>query len=172
MEQPLKPKREKSPEKALASLQMLCARREYSSGDALRLMERWGVKPLARRKVLEALVHDRFIDDKRYAEAFVREKSRLNGWGSHKIRHALRLKGVDGTLIEQALEMLQPEETEGRLRQLLEQKRPHIKAKDRYDLRSKLIRFALSRGYGYHEAVEGADQLLSSEEPLCDTFFD
>uniref|UniRef100_UPI004056FF9D regulatory protein RecX n=1 Tax=Alistipes sp. TaxID=1872444 RepID=UPI004056FF9D len=160
MEQPLKPKPQKSPEKALASLQMLCARREYSSGDALRLMERWGVEPLARRKVLEALVRDRFIDDARYAEAFVREKSRLNGWGSHKIRQGLRLKGVAPALIEQALEMLRPEETEGRLRQLLEQKRPHLKAKDRYDLRSKLIRFALSRGYGYSMVSEQIDQLL------------
>lgn len=73
-------KRDKTPEQAYAALIRLCARSEKSSGDALRLMQRWGVEPSARQGVLQKLLADRFIDDNRYAEAFVRDKIRLSGW--------------------------------------------------------------------------------------------
>ena len=36
--------------------------------------------------MLQKLLADRFIDDNRYAEAFVRDKIRLSGWGARKIR--------------------------------------------------------------------------------------
>ena len=67
-------KRDKTPEQAYAALIRLCARSEKSSGDALRLMQRWGVEPSARQGVLQKLLADRFIHDNRYAEAFVRDK--------------------------------------------------------------------------------------------------
>ena len=79
----------------------LCARSEKSSGDALRLMQRWGVEPSARQGVLQKLLADRFIDDNRYAEAFVRDKIRLSGWGARKIRTSLRLKGIAAAIIDE-----------------------------------------------------------------------
>lgn len=72
--------RTKTPEQALAALMRLCARAERSEEDARRLMTRWGVAPADRERVLERLRRDRFIDDARYAEAFVREKINLSGW--------------------------------------------------------------------------------------------
>ena len=75
-------KRDKTPEQAYAALIRLCARSEKSSGDALRLMQRWGVEPSARQGVLQKLLADRFIDDNRYAEAFVRDKIRLSGFAT------------------------------------------------------------------------------------------
>ena len=86
--------RTKTPEQALAALMRLCARAERSEEDARRLMTRWGVAPADRERVLERLRRDRFIDDARYAEAFVRDKIRLSGWGARKIRTSLRLKGI------------------------------------------------------------------------------
>ena len=78
---PKKPARTKTPEQALAQLMRLCARAEKSESDARRLMRGWGLDDRAAAEVLDRLVHDRFIDDARYAGAFVREKMRLSGWG-------------------------------------------------------------------------------------------
>ena len=69
MKQPTK----KSKEQALESLMRLCARAERSSGDAMRLMARWGVASSDRHEVLQRLLSERFIDDRRYAEAYIRE---------------------------------------------------------------------------------------------------
>lgn len=81
-------RRTKTPDQALASLMRLCARAEKSEGDARRLMRGWGLNDGDAERVLARLVNDRFIDDSRYAGAFVREKMRLSGWGEYKIRAA------------------------------------------------------------------------------------
>ena len=99
----LKKKRTKTPDEALASLMRLCARAEKSEGDARRLMRGWGLAERDAQQVLDRLLRDRFIDDNRYAEAFVREKLRLSGWGEYKIRTALQRKGVRKETIDAAL---------------------------------------------------------------------
>ena len=71
----------KNAEQALASLMRYAARAERSSGDAMRLMHTWGVPEADRRRSLDRLMAERFIDDERFAEAFVRDKRRLSGWG-------------------------------------------------------------------------------------------
>ena len=53
-------KRDKTPQQALQSLMRMCARSERSSGDALRLMKRWGVADDEAKKVLARLQADRF----------------------------------------------------------------------------------------------------------------
>ena len=82
-------KREKTAYEALASLMRLCARAERSSGDALRLMQNWGVSKNEQQEVLQRLINERFIDDRRYAEAFVREKIQLSAVVILYFPHAL-----------------------------------------------------------------------------------
>ena len=71
----------KTAQQALQSLMRLCSRSEKSTGDALRLMRTWGVPEAEQRGVLDKLIADRYIDNRRYAEAYTREKSNLAGWG-------------------------------------------------------------------------------------------
>ena len=99
-----KVKRTKTPEQALVSLMNLCAKSERCTGDARRLMRGWGVAAADGEKVLQRLVAEQFIDDSRYAEAFVREKINLSGWGAYKITATLRHKGSDKASIASALE--------------------------------------------------------------------
>ena len=94
-------RRTKTADQALQSLMRECARSERSSGDALRLMKRWGVSDEDAQKVLARLLAERFIDDSRYAEAFVRDKLNLSGWGAYKIKSALRAKGVSKDIIDE-----------------------------------------------------------------------
>lgn len=132
----------------------LCARGERSSGDALRLMQRWGVEEAERTKVLQKLRDSRFIDDSRFARAFVSDKLRLSGWGAHKIRAALRQKGVCTAIIEEQLRGLDTESTRDRLQKQLEKKARTVRHKDTYDLKTKLIRYGLSLGYDYEEVLD------------------
>jgi regulatory protein len=93
----------------------LAARSEKSSGDALRLMQSWGVEPSARQGVLQKLIDNKFIDDHRYAEAFVRDKMRFSGWGAFKLRAALRNKGISADIIEEVLHSLNSSDMVDRL---------------------------------------------------------
>ena len=155
-------KKDKTPQQALQSLMRMCARSEQSSGDALRLMKRWGVADDEARKVLSRLQADRFIDDARYAEAFVRDKLNLSGWGAYKIKMSLRAKGVSREIIEEVVEpMIEATDMTERLEEIMQRKLRTLKYSSPYDAKSKLIRFAASRGYDLEQAVECASRIIT-----------
>ncbi len=154
-------KRTKSPQQALQSLMRMCARSERSSGDALRLMKRWGVADDEARKVLARLQAERFIDDRRFAEAFVRDKLNLSGWGAYKIKMSLRAKGVAREIIEEVASiMIEATDMKDRLEDIMQRKLRTLKYSSTYEAKTKLIRFAASRGYDIEEAVECASKIL------------
>lgn len=150
----------KSAEQALQSLMRLCARAEKSSGDAMRLMRTWGVPEAQRQDVLNKLVELRFIDDKRYAEAYVREKSQLAGWGARKIAMQLRLKGVTKDIVDTTLSTIDIDDQQQHLENKLAKKLRSVKANNSYELRGKLLRYALGLGYEYDMVVDVIDKIV------------
>ena len=154
----------KSAQQALQSLMRLCARSEKSSGDALRLMQQWQVPQAERQGVLERLVKERFIDDGRYAEAYVREKSRLSGWGARKIAMQLRQKGVSQAIIDEALGQLDSDVELPRLVEKLRRKIRTTKYTSDYELRGKLMRYALSLGFDYDIAQRAVEDSLVEQD--------
>ena len=150
----------KSATEALQSLMRLCARAEKSSGDALRLMRTWGVPEIERQGVLTKLIEQRYIDDSRYAEAYTREKVQLAGWGARKIAMHLRQKGVASDIITTTLAHLDTDEMESKLKDKLHRKLRSTKAATDYELKGKLLRYALGLGYEYDVCVSVIDKIL------------
>ena len=150
----------------------LCARAERSSGDAMRLMATWLVPEADRQGVLQRLIKDRFIDDSRYAEAFVREKSNLSAWGEYKIRTALRRKGIADEIINSALQQMPAEQNLERLTERLKRKMRTIKYDTTYQLKTKLIRHALSLGFTMDDVLKCVEEVMRdiNTEEECDDF--
>lgn len=154
----------KTAQQALQSLMRLCARSEKSTGDALRLMRTWGVPEAEQRGVLDKLLTNRYIDNRRYAEAYTREKSNLAGWGERKIAMQLRLKGVERETISAVLAELMTDDTkQERLRDKLERKLRTTKATNDYELRGKLLRYALGLGYDYDVAIDVVEEVTKQK---------
>ena len=159
-----KERKPKTAAQALQSLMRLAARSEKSSGDAMRLMQRWEVPVAERRGVLEKLIESRFIDDRRYAEAYVCEKSNLSGWGVRKIAMQLRTKGVSQDIITKALGQIDNSELQLRLQDKLRRKLKCTKANSQYELRGKLYRYALSQGYDYEQAIKAIEAVCQDDD--------
>ncbi|MBR3892510.1 MAG: RecX family transcriptional regulator [Alistipes sp.] len=151
----------KSATEALQSLIRLCARGERSTGDAMRLMRTWGVPEGERQAVVDRLVAQRFIDNSRYAELYVREKSHLSGWGARKIAMQLRTKGVEKEVIAEALATIDRDEQGDRLVEKLRRKMRTTKAQSDYEMRGKLLRYALGLGYDYDDANTALDKIMA-----------
>lgn len=135
-------------DKLLSKLQALCVRKEYCSTE----MYRKALKGLdgdeeGAAQMLQLLVADKYVDDLRYAAAFARDKSSLDGWGPVKISFALKGKGLSSATVAEALGAVDPGKSEDRLRTLLQSKYRSLKGKE--DARLKLLKFALARGYEY-----------------------
>ena len=130
------------------ALSAQCAKREYCSSDIRRkALQRLEYDAAAAEEVVAALMADGFVDDRRYAAAFAREKSALSGWGPVKIHSALLARGVPREAVLDALGEIDPERASARLEKVLETKWKTLR--DDPQGRLKLIRFALSRGYDY-----------------------
>ena len=137
-------------DKILNNLRRQCSRREYCTADVLKKAEKAldGDHQQA-VKVLNVLVEDKYVDDRRYAAAFARDKSSIAGWGAVKIRYMLSAKGISKDIISEALEEVDVRKADDRLRKLLENKDRSLKEDPQRKM--KLLRFALGRGYSYDE---------------------
>ncbi len=160
---PPKP-RTKTPEQALALLMRQCARGERCSYDAQTSMRRWDIADEDAKGILERLHRERFIDDGRYAAAYVREKMRFSGWGARKIAAALRAKRIAPRHIQEALEQLSTDGDSERLEAMLRKKAATISAKNDYDLKGKLVRFGVGRGFDLDDVLSAIEQVLRSSE--------
>jgi len=148
--------------KVLLSLQRQCVKREYCTSDVRRkALEKLEGDASAAEQVVSSLKEDRFVDDARYASAFAREKSSLNGWGPIKISYALRAKGVGESEITGALAEVEPEKASDRLSKLLETKWKALCDDPQGKL--KLIKFALSRGYEYGAISPLVDKITNGQ---------
>jgi len=145
------------PATARARAEAACSRAETCSFDMRRKLEAWGVNPEETEGIIRHLKENRFIDDERYARAYVRDKVRFSGWGKRKIDRMLQAKRIGRETREAAFAEIGAPDDAGKLRKLLTEKARAVKAQNRYELRVKLFRFALGRGFTsdqIHAALE------------------
>lgn len=131
---------------ALNKAAAYCSAAEHCISEVRGKLRTWGMEQHA-DAIVARLTEEKFIDEKRYAHSFVKEKIRYNRWGRVKTAQALRQKEIPSALIREALEAFDEDEYEEILRQLIQSKARTIKACSEYEKNGKLIRFALSRGF-------------------------
>lgn len=159
----IKQPRQKSREEALNTLMERCARAEVCISDARRLMVRWRVAPGEQESIVEQLLKERFIDEERYAAAFVRDKINFSRWGARKISDALYQKRIPSEIIKQAMEQVAEVSMTDRLEADLRRKNQSIKDEDPYKRKEKLLRFGISRGYDFDTVAETIERVLNEK---------
>jgi regulatory protein len=152
---------------AYLQLAQLCARSEHCQYELTEKMRRWGMSDEAQARVMQRLVGERYVDDERYARAFVRDKIRYNKWGRRKVEQALWVKRIDDDIRERVLGEVDDGEYIAVLKPLLQQKRKSTKAATDYELNQKLVKFALGRGFTFdiiRQCIDGDVDEVDDEE--------
>lgn len=103
--------------------------------------------PEAVERILAHLEKEGYIDEERYARAFVHDKLEFCRWGKIRIRMALRQKGIGNAAAENALASVDEDEYTGILRDVLAAKRRGVNGSDEFERSMKLMRFAVQRGF-------------------------
>ena len=142
-------KKEKTEEEAFLQLAALCANAEHCQYEMLEKMKRWELSEEAQARVMAQLIEERYVDDRRYARAFVKDKIRYNKWGRRKVQQGLWMKRIDKEIQDEVLDEIDDNEYLNVLKPLLKQKRKSIKANSDYELNQKLVRFAYGRGFTF-----------------------
>ena len=159
--------KEKTEQEAYLQLAAMCAQAEHCEQEMRDKMKRWGIEPDVQDRVVARLVKERYVDNERYARAFVKDKIRYNKWGRRKVMQALWMKRIDDDIQRSVLDEIDDKEYIDVLVPLLKQKRKTIKAKSDYELNQKLVRFALSRGFDFsiiRQCMDVDDEMAELDE--------
>ena len=136
-------------EKALSLAAAICSKKEHCSWEIQEKLVKWEIPEKEIDRIMTFLHQHRFIDDARYAQAYAEDKFRFNHWGKQKIALMLHRKKIDPDLISQVLEALDTDTYQEACLTLLKQKMKSLAGEEPYKRKAKLIRFGLSRGFGY-----------------------
>lgn len=153
-----------TPQQALVRLQQQCSKCEYSTSQIRSRLKIWDLKERGAgrpgfsedemEEIISSLQGDRFVDDARFASAYVRDKIRFAKWGPSKISYNLRRLGIDASVIRVALEENLHMIGDGMLEDLMRRKWESLKKDEPLQQkRGKLVKFALGRGFDYNQIM-------------------
>lgn len=124
-----------------------CSAAERCRSEVAAKLEKWLVDPATAQKVLEHLEKEGYVDEVRYASAFVHDKLKFDHWGRLKIAAALKQKRVAPAAVSKALDGIDEDEYAEVLKAVIKSKARTIKGASEYERRMKLLRSVASRGF-------------------------
>ena len=136
-----------SPDQVLDKMAKYCAYQERCVKDVRDKLKTFEISEEEKAKIIDYLLDNRFVNDERYAKAFVRGKVNQSGWGVNKIRFHLIQKGIDKNIIEEALGQTDEEAYRQRLIEILETKSKTVKAANDFEKKRKLATYAMQKGF-------------------------
>jgi regulatory protein len=142
-----------SKEQIIFKLEAFCAYQERCTQEVRTKLERLGADESLSIEVIKLLKENRFLDDRRFVEAYVQGKVRIKKWGRQKIKAALFQKRIDAKLIQEGIyASISDEEYQLVIESLIERKNRELSSEKNPQIKKqKLMRFLLSRGFQYDE---------------------
>lgn len=140
-------KKEYTLEELLYKAASYCSISEHCISEVEDKLAAWGISENDKRTLIDRLISEDFINEKRYCEHFVKDKFRFNKWGKIKIAYTLKGKKLDSNLINEALQSIDDGEYQEMLASILKTKLVGLKYEYEYEKQGKLFRFAQSRGF-------------------------
>ena len=129
------------------SMTALCARREYCCADIAEKLRKKGASSEDAEVLIDRLIDEGYINEGRYARAFVHDKTLYNGWGRIKVAQQLRAKGICNAYINEAMTCITEEQYAEAFQKVLRSKQRSIKGETDYEVRQKLARSLIARGF-------------------------
>ena len=136
-----------TPDQVLDKMAKYCAYQERCVKDVHDKLKAFEISEEEKAKIIDYLLDNRFVNDERYAKAFVRGKVNQSGWGVNKIRFHLIQKGIDKNIIDEALGQTDEEAYKQRLIDILKTKSKTVKAENDFEKKRKLAAYAMQKGF-------------------------
>tara|TARA_R110001592_G_C13045967_1_gene739713 strand:- start:689 stop:1171 length:483 start_codon:yes stop_codon:yes gene_type:complete len=134
-------------QKALEKAMRYCVYQERCILDVENRLLAWGLPKAEWDKLIDTLVEQDFLNENRYIEDYVRGKFLIKKWGKNKIKAGLLQKKIRGSEVDKNLMAIDENEYKKTIHYLIEKKKALLNQKDDIELRDKLYRYLLSKGY-------------------------
>jgi len=140
--------------KTFDKIQRFCAYQERCSFDVEQKLRGMKIPQPEIAEIIRKLTLEGFLNDQRFAKAFVRGKFRINKWGRNKIGFELKSRNIEDKLIREAIKEIDEEEYRKTIRDLILKKKSEIKAEKNLNIREKMINFAAGKGYEFDTILD------------------
>lgn len=132
---------------ALTKAEHFCAYQERAQQEVRDKLYEWGLWPDAVENIIVNLIGGNFLNEERFAKAYVQGKFKQKGWGRIKIKQGLKIKKIPDGLLKKALATINADEYTAMLTKVLQKKAELLKEKDPFKRRYKLQQYAAGRGF-------------------------
>lgn len=134
-------------QQAYVKMAQLCSRSEQCSADIRKKIMAYEIVDEIVDEIIDKLIEEKFLNDERYAKAYVKDKFRFNKWGKIKMQHFLRAKGLSDDIIQKGLATIDEEKYKALLIKTMKDKARSVKKKNKFEKMGQIIRFTQSRGF-------------------------
>ncbi len=142
---------------ALEKMAKYCAYQERCQSEVRQKLFNSGLSDEEIENVICDLIEQNFIDEERFARAFVRGKFRQKGWGKIKIQQHLNQKQISDYCIRKGFEEISKEEYLTKLDEIITKKALNLTHESEFIRRQKTAQYAISRGYESNLVWEAFD---------------
>ncbi|WP_379092742.1 regulatory protein RecX [Pedobacter sp. UC225_65] len=115
---------------ALVKAESWCAYQERAQQEVRDKLYEWNLKPNEVEELITELITTNFLNEERFAMAYVSGKSNIKKWGKIKIKQGLKLKKVPEKLIQKALNSIDGDQYLANLLATAEKKSAVLNEKD------------------------------------------
>lgn len=132
---------------ATKKIEHYCAYQERNAFQVKKKLKTFLLSEAEIEKILVGLIESGFLNEERFAKVFTGGKFRMKRWGRIKIEHRLKSEGLDPAIVTKASKEINQQEYESTLEELVRKKIQILKGKEKTDVKQKVMRYALSKGY-------------------------
>ncbi|MDO6759879.1 regulatory protein RecX [Tamlana sp. 2_MG-2023] len=148
-------------QEATKKLEHYCAYQERCHQEVRKKLVSMYMIPEAIDVIIVHLLDHNFLNEERFAKAFVRGKFRIKHWGRRRLTSELKQKDISKYNITQALAEINDDEYLTVLSDLSEKRANLIKEVNTYKKRKKFIDYFLYRGWESHLVYEKAHEFIT-----------
>jgi len=132
---------------AKQKIEWYCAYQERCDYDVRKKLHEWNLYAEDIDALIAHLITHNYLNEERFAEAYVSGKFRIKKWGRIKIRQQLKLKKISLYSINKAFTQIEDDDYIQTAKDLVASKSRLIKSKNAWDKLNKLKRYLSSKGY-------------------------
>ena len=148
-------------QEAREKIRKYCAYQERSQFQVEQKLRTYGLISSVADELLVELIQDNFLNEQRFADAFVRGKFNQKGWGPRKIEAELFRHRVSKPCIRKAFEQIEPDDYQDKLKIIAQKKWESLNGVRKPQRVQKVTRYLQGRGYFYQEIKTALNKILN-----------
>ena len=147
-------------DEAQKKLESYCAYQERCHKEVKAKLKDMRMIPVAIDTIVVHLIQHNYLNEERFAKAYVRGKFRIKKWGKIRLVRELKFRGISKYSIDTALKEIDLDDYHTTLDELVLKRIGQVKEKNIYKKKKKVVDYLLYRGWESHMVYEKLHEYL------------